>query len=62
MNKTPLIIIITLWLITIIVSLFILRDTEYFSKLSPVYFICMLGSIITVRSLIQKTNGMKGNK
>jgi hypothetical protein len=57
MKYTPIFIIVMLWLITILASLFILRDTDYFTKLSPVYFICMLGSIVTVRSLIQKING-----
>lgn len=56
MNRTPLIIIILLWIINIAASFIILRGTEYFSKLSGVYFICMVGSIVTVRSLIQKLN------
>ena len=56
MNRTPLIIIVLLWIITIVASFLILRGTEYFTKLGGVYFICMLGSIITVRTLIQKLN------
>ena len=62
MSRTPIFIITTLWLITILVSLFILKDTDYFSKLAPVYFICMVGSIITVRSLKQKLNKCNGKE
>lgn len=47
-----------LWIIAIGVTYFALIETEYFSKLSSVYFICMAGSILVVkftfRKLIQK--------
>jgi hypothetical protein len=56
MKYSALFVIIILWLITILASFILLRGTEYFTKLSGVYFICLLGSIITVRSLIQKSN------
>ncbi len=47
-----------LWAIAIGVTYFTLKETEYFTKLSSVYFICMAGSILVVkfafRKLIQK--------
>ena len=56
MNRLPISIITLLWFITIIVSFIILRDTDYFSKLAPIYFICMVGSIITVQVLVKRIN------
>jgi hypothetical protein len=38
-----------MWFITIFISFLVLRETEYFRILSPVYLICMTGSIVTVR-------------
>ena len=47
-----------LWAIAIGVTYFTFKETEYFAKLSSVYFICMAGSIIVVkysfRKLMQK--------
>lgn len=47
-----------LWIIAIGATYFTLKETEYFTKLSSVYFICMAGSILVVkfafRKLIQK--------
>jgi hypothetical protein len=55
--KNPATIIITvLWLITITVSIIVLSDTNYFSTLGPVYFICMIGSIITVYNASNGSN------
>ena len=52
-NKT-LFVVALMWFITIITSFIVLRETEYFSILSPVYLICMIGSIVTVKKHIQK--------
>jgi len=41
---------LALWLISILATLFLLRDTGLFTYLAPVYLICMVGSIITVRN------------
>ena len=62
MVRLPVSIITLLWFITIIVSFIILRDTGYYSKLAPVFFICMVGSIITVRSLTKKIDELEGRK
>jgi L-asparagine transporter-like permease len=43
--------ILTLWLIAILTTLIIVRDTNLFTYLAPVYFICMVGSIFTVRAV-----------
>jgi len=43
-----------LWIIAIGVTYFTLKDTEYFLKLSPVYFICMAGSILVVKFALRK--------
>ena len=47
-NKTVFIVAL-MWFITIITSYFVLRETEYFKILSPVYLICMIASISTVK-------------
>ena len=43
-----------LWAIAIGVTYFTLKETEYFAKLSSVYFICMAGSIIVVKYSFRK--------
>ena len=43
--------ILVLWLIAILTTLIILRETTLFTYLGPVYFICMVGSILTVRAV-----------
>lgn len=45
-----------LWIIAIGVTYFTLKETEYFSKLSPVYFVCMAGSIFVVKFAFRKLN------
>ena len=42
-------IIALMWFLTIFTSFLVLRETEYFRILSPVYLICMIGSIVAVR-------------
>lgn len=43
-----------LWAIAIGVSYYTLKETEYFAKLSSVYFICMAGSILVVKYSFRK--------
>lgn len=47
-----------LWIIAIGVTYFMLEDTGYFQKLSPVYIICMAGSVsilkYSFRKILQK--------
>jgi len=40
---------LALWLIAITTTLVVVRDTGLFTYLSPVLFICMVGSILAVR-------------
>lgn len=44
-------VILILWVIAIVATFLIIKDTGKFSYLAPVYSICMIGSIITVRTL-----------
>ena len=37
-----------LWAIAMLSTLWITRDTNYFSYLGPLFFICMLASVIIV--------------
>lgn len=43
-----------LWIIAIGTTYFTLKETEYFTKLSSVYFICMAGSILVVKFAFKK--------
>ena len=45
------IIIVLLWLIAIIATMLLVADTGAFTFLAPVYAICMIGSVVTVRKL-----------
>jgi len=40
--------ILGLWIIAILATLLIVKDNRIFTFLGPVYFVCMLGSVITV--------------
>lgn len=42
-----------LWVIAIFATLMIVRDTNAFGYLGPVFFICLVGSIFTVRHAIR---------
>lgn len=46
--------IVALWVITILATFFIIKDTGLFTYLAPVFFICMVGSIIIVRNAQKK--------
>ena len=41
--------ILVLWLLAVVPTLLLLRDTGLFTYLGPLYFLCMLGSIYIVR-------------
>jgi predicted membrane channel-forming protein YqfA (hemolysin III family) len=43
-----------LWAIAIGVTYYTLKETDYFTKLSSVYFICMAGSILVVKYSFRK--------
>ena len=44
-------VILVLWMIAIMATFFIIKDTGKFTYLAPVYSICMIGSLITVRAM-----------
>lgn len=50
MKKNPEFSILALWLIAIATTLYLTRDTGLFTYLAPLYFVCTVGSIVTVRS------------
>jgi hypothetical protein len=41
---------IALWLIAMLATLYVTRDTGLFTFLGPVFFICLLGSILIVKN------------
>ncbi len=50
MKRFPEFIILALWLISIATTFFIVGETRLFTYLGPLYFICMMGSIVAVRN------------
>lgn len=42
--------ILALWAISIVATLILLEGTAIFTYLGPVYGMCMIGSVLTVRS------------
>ena len=42
---------VALWLIAMMATLFVVRDSGKFTYLAPVFFVCLMGSIMVVRSL-----------
>lgn len=45
----PILVITTLWLIAIAATFLITRNTGLFTYLGPLFLICMIGSIVTIR-------------
>ncbi|MCF8260031.1 MAG: hypothetical protein K9J12_04600 [Melioribacteraceae bacterium] len=45
----PVMVTFVLWMIAITLSMLVLDETEYFGQIAPVFFICMVGNIITVQ-------------
>lgn len=43
-------IIILLWLLAVVPTLMLIRETGLFTYLGPLYFICMVGTVLVVRS------------
>ena len=46
--------ILSLWLIAIVITFVTVRDYRLLTTLGPVYAICMIGSVITVRAAIRR--------
>lgn len=46
--------ILLLWLLAIVPTVLLLRQTGLITYLSPLYFICMIGSVYIVRSARRK--------
>jgi hypothetical protein len=46
--------VLLLWLIAIAVTLLTVRDAHAFSTLGPVFAVCMIGSVVTVRSALRR--------
>jgi hypothetical protein len=44
--------VLLLWCIAIAVTVVMVRDTRTLTTLAPVYAVCMIGSIMTVRAAI----------
>lgn len=45
------VVILLLWVIAIVTTLLVVNDPASFSILGPVYAICMIGSVVTVRNI-----------
>jgi predicted membrane channel-forming protein YqfA (hemolysin III family) len=54
MQRLAIYAIVLLWAIAIVVTFYTLKETEYFSKLSSVYFFCMAGSVLVVKYTLKK--------
>ena len=46
--------VLVLWLLAVVPTFLLLRDTGLFTYLGPLYFLCMLGSIYTVHHAKRK--------
>jgi hypothetical protein len=44
-------VVVILWAIAILTTFLEIKDTGSFALLGPVYAICMIGSVVTVRNL-----------
>ncbi len=42
--------ILLLWLLALVPTLLIIRQTDLFTYLGPLYFLCMVGSVFIVRN------------
>jgi hypothetical protein len=54
MNSLPVVIVAMLWVIAIGATVAIVKESGAFTFLGPVYFICMMGCIVTVRRASSK--------
>ena len=57
MKHLPVFVIVALWAIAIAATMVIVKDSKVFTFLGPIYFVCMLGSVVTVRNVVDKTRG-----
>ena len=55
MKHLPVVVIVALWAIAIAATFVIVKDSKILSFLGPIYFVCMLGSVVTVRNVVDKT-------
>lgn len=46
---------ILLWLIALVATLLVVKDTGLFTYLGPVFFVCLLGSIMVVRGALRSS-------
>ena len=46
--------ILLLWLVAIVPTFLLVRQSGFFTYLAPLYFICMVGSVYLVRSAKNK--------
>jgi hypothetical protein len=46
--------ILVLWLVAVVPTLLIIRQTGLFTYLGPLYFLCMVGSVYVVRNAKDK--------
>lgn len=46
--------ILVLWLVAVVPTLLIVRQTGLFTYLGPLYFLCMVGSVYVVRNAKSK--------
>ena len=54
MKKRPELVILALWCIAIVATLLVVKEKREFTILAPVYAICMIGSVLTVRNRDRK--------
>lgn len=47
---------ILLWIIAIFTTFLMVKDSGVFTYLGPVYAICMIGSVVTVKKALQNKN------
>lgn len=42
--------VLLLWLLSVVPTFLLLRDTNFFTYLGPLYFLCMVGTVYIVRN------------
>jgi hypothetical protein len=47
--------VLLLWLIAIAVTFVTVRDAHVLTTLGPVFAVCMIGSVVTVRAALRKS-------
>ena len=57
MKSMPVFVVLVLWMIAILATLLIVKDSGAFTFLGPIQFICMLGCVVTVRNAMSRPRG-----